>query len=134
MSLYRKGIYITIILGYYAFVITFSLKAGFNDLVLTSLIIGGISYLWFLIPASMKGDMMFDFLDLMVNIFIYTFINSFVIFIGFVLSLQYNQEFTGLKLLMALAQIFIGVGIWTDYYLDKTKGLSYIKFKLKKTI
>lgn len=120
MGLERKYVYATVVLGYYTFIFVFGFAS--NILIFTSSVaVGAISYVFFLV-SSRYMLMLNDLKDLAVNIGIYTFISFLVIFVDWQVTLSVYKSYNAIKLLLALPSVFIWVGIWTDYYIQRVNG------------
>jgi hypothetical protein len=119
MLIGRKTIYAMILSGYYTFTIIFSLGANYTDVLISTLIITVMSYVWLLLSVARFGTMMFDYTDLIINIFIYSFISFSVAFSTIIFS-PYAFDWIGIALL--LSPVIIWVIIWTDFYFQRIKG------------
>ena len=118
----RKTVYAAVLIGYYTFILSFSMQMGFTDLIVSSILVGALSYGWFLLMAARFGTMVTTFTDLVVNIVIFTFIVSFVVSFAFWLSIYSNQQFTLLKLVLSLIPVVLWDAIWVDFYFQRVKG------------
>jgi hypothetical protein len=114
----RKMAYAAILSGYYTFVIVFSFGAEYTDILLSTLIITILSYAWVVKSVSSFGEMLFDYKDLVLNIFIYSFISFSIAFTTIVFS-PYKMDMIGLAVL--LSPVVIWAAIWSDFYLYKAK-------------
>lgn len=119
MAFDRKVIYAAILFGFYTFVIVFSMRINLLDLVVPVLAISVISYAWFLIAAFGSGMMIMDYKDLIVQVFIYSFISFAIIFVSLFLS---KEGINLLRIGLLSSPVIVWIFVWTDFYFQRVKG------------
>ncbi len=118
----RKGAYAAIMIGYYTFVVFFSWRLGFKDLFTNAIVVSGVSYFSFLVIASRYSPLFMDLTDLLINVFIFSFINFLIIFTAFWIAFFSKEPFTFLKLFIAMIGVVVGDAVFTDFYLHRKRG------------
>ncbi len=120
MQINRKLAYATLLSGYYTFIIVFSLGASYTDILISTLLITVLSYIWIIRSAVHIGEIIFDYKDLVLNIFIYSFISFSIAFSILAFS---PSPIDLLGIVVMLSPIILWVVIWSDFYLRRIKGL-----------
>ena len=115
----RKVIYAALLFGFYTFLIVFSMRIGLLDLVIPVLAISVISYGWFLLSVFGQGPMILDYKDLLVQIFIYSFISFAIIFTSLLVS---KEGIDFLRLSLLSSPVIVWIFVWTDFYFQRIKG------------
>ena len=119
MVLGRKLGYAMILFGFYTFIIVFSLELKMFDVVVPVVFITVISYGWFLFAIMGMGPVLLDFQDLMIQVFIYSFISFSIVFSSLFLS---QHGFDKLRLFLLSSPVVIWILIWIDFYFQRMKG------------
>jgi hypothetical protein len=119
VKLRRELVYSVGLSGFYTFLVVFCLRLEFGVIILTSVIITLISYVWVIIAASKHGPAVVDYKDIFVNVFVFSFISFYIVFVAFIFS---GTPFTPIRLIVASSPIFVWTVVWADVYFQRVKA------------
>jgi|SRR3989344_1751640 len=120
MIINRKLAYGILLAYYYTFVMIYSWNLGYTDVIVSTIVITLVSYLWLVRIASKMGAYaQMNVRDLVINVFLYSFITFYIA--GMALFLA-GKGVDFWHAFLMITPITIWTGIWTDFYMQKLKG------------
>ena len=129
MEFRQKALYTILISGNYTAVIFISLGSKYFDILLTTVVLSMIGYGFLLYYIKkISPDPILNYSDVVVNVFIYTFISFSIAFMAVIFA---EVEFTIYVFGLMLLPTFIWAFVWIDMLFKNTqhRDLLFVKAK-----